>query len=64
MLVTEFGIISDSILLQPRKAELPMFVNPSGRVTDVRLLQPLNADSPILVTVFGMTTLLPVPTYA
>jgi len=43
MLVTESGIVTLAMLLQPSNARYPMFVTLSGIVTLVMLLQPSNA---------------------
>ena len=45
-----FGMTTDSILLQPEKALIPILVTLLGMITEVSPLQPEKAYAPILVT--------------
>ena len=49
MLVTEAGISTELMRLQPWKARKPIVVTEFGMTTEV-ILQPLKAPSPISVT--------------
>jgi hypothetical protein len=57
MLVTLFGIVIFSRLLQPLNAETPILVTLLGIAILSRLVQPLNAEAPILITLFGSVIL-------
>ncbi len=52
--VTEFGMVSDTIWVQPLKQLFPILVTPLGIVIDGNPVQPLKQLLPIVLTVFGI----------
>jgi hypothetical protein len=56
--ITDFGMITDLINMQPVKANSPILFNfePSSNITSERATQSSKALCPILVTFFGMIT--------
>lgn len=58
MVVTVFGILISSRLVQFENAKLPIFITISGRWTSASFLQSKNALSLMVCMPFGNTTLL------